>query len=237
MTLIGPQRGAFYEPAATGYVTRGLQILLDANLHTFSSGSVTASDGTVFSTGGGTFTQASGLYAQAGSSGAVLSSTAAGTLFQSQTAMSVDIWFNTLGTGGDEGVFSSTAGGNNQGFTLRFDSSGFGGGQSNVMNGRCNGYGMETNNNTWDLTMAHFALVFDGSTMKVYINGVDIGESDAAGVLPANTGTNNDRFSVGVGDKNNATPCEFGLFRIYQSALTAAEVLQNFTAERTRFGV
>jgi hypothetical protein len=81
----------------------------------------------------------------------------------------------------------------------------------------------------------HIASTYDGTTMKVYINGVQ----DAT-TTPA-TGSVDSTQSINIGrDVNSGSAYLNGLIattRIYKRALTATEVTQNFNALKGRYGL
>ena len=82
-------------------------------------------------------------------------------------------------------------------------------------------------------TLYQFVFLYDGTTARVYRNAVEVGNLSVPGNLfPILTGT----YYLGA---NFAEWFEGNiyLFRYYNRALSAAEVLQNFNATRTRFGI
>jgi hypothetical protein len=83
----------------------------------------------------------------------------------------------------------------------------------------------------------HIVITYDGSVFNAYINGVlDTTTSALTGAL--NTGGT---FRMALAAQpTGATafcPCNIGLARAYNRALSAIEVLQNFNAVKTRFGL
>lgn len=73
-----------------------------------------------------------------------------------------------------------------------------------------------------------------GSTAKIYINGVEILISVAgSSALDLQTYTSN--FAIGVNRSSNYTNGSISSLKLYNRALTAAEVLQNFNATKSRF--
>jgi len=78
------------------------------------------------------------------------------------------------------------------------------------------------------------AVVWDGANLIVYINGVEVGRR-------AQIGTSLDASSLRIGtyrDNNNRWWVgNISSISMYNKALTVQEVLQNFNATRSRFGV
>jgi len=89
--------------------------------------------------------------------------------------------------------------------------------------------------NTW----YHIAMTYEGGTgaRKVYLNGaVDTTQNS---ITAANTpSTTTIRIAARVDDDaNSRLDGDIGCSRIYNRALSATELLHNFTKERSRFGV
>jgi hypothetical protein len=80
----------------------------------------------------------------------------------------------------------------------------------------------------------HFSLVFDSNTFYGYVNGVLTGSASLA----------NNLFFDRIGDGSNFTDSypaymkgKISNFTVYNRALTASEIQQNFNALRGRFGI
>jgi hypothetical protein len=93
--------------------------------------------------------------------------------------------------------------------------------------------------NTW----GYFTYTYDGqglsSSGKIYINGTERVTSDFSGGLfntISNTSTslNIGRYNPGLGGPTNG---RFGIVKLYNRALTASEILQNYNAQKARFGL
>jgi hypothetical protein len=87
-------------------------------------------------------------------------------------------------------------------------------------------------NNAW----SHIVGTYDGTIMRAYLNGVQIYAEAQTGTIPDATyvlGTYGLGLTDGVHNFNGLLP----LSRIYNIALTSAEVMQNFNAMRGRYGI
>jgi hypothetical protein len=81
----------------------------------------------------------------------------------------------------------------------------------------------------------HMILTLSGTTQTLYINGLSV-SSNSSGAAPSLSGT-----ALTIGNRSNLSGTYLGgnvyLTKFYNRALTAAEVLQNFNAYRTRYGI
>ena len=120
------------------------------------------------------------------------------------------------------------------GYTLELFSSGiaafcYGSGGSSYLNVSVSSY--PANN------IYHMLFTLSGNTQTLYINGVSVA-TNSGGSIPSISGT-----VMKIGDRTGtyATSSYLGgnmyLTKFYNRALTAAEVLQNFNAYRTRYGI
>jgi hypothetical protein len=82
-------------------------------------------------------------------------------------------------------------------------------------------------------------MIYDGSTMKMAINGTIDPASASAGDISANQ--NNINLLIGASQSNNAPYLNFAgsiySAQIYNRALTATEILQNYNATKSRFNL
>lgn len=91
-------------------------------------------------------------------------------------------------------------------------------------------------NNTW----YHIVMCYNGSSLATYVNNVAGGTTSGAKANPGGAGT---YLSMGLpaADYLNGVTGYFngyiGAWKIYNRALTAAEVAQNYNALRSRYGV
>jgi len=94
--------------------------------------------------------------------------------------------------------------------------------------------------NTWYQMVGVFdSSQPNASKMKIYINGSYISSYDAGNYTTIANKTANERLKLGV-DRNVSAPFggNIAISRIYKNkGLTAAEVLQNYNAQKGRFGL
>ncbi len=76
----------------------------------------------------------------------------------------------------------------------------------------------------------HVTLTYDGSTIRMYLNGSEVSNKT---VTLANNYSN---YSIGRGI-NNYAQLDVKTIKVYNKTLTASEVLQNFNATKSRFGL
>jgi hypothetical protein len=90
--------------------------------------------------------------------------------------------------------------------------------------------------NTWN----HIISLFDGTYMRLYLNGVEVGSGtdsfsgqtlNVTGINTARIGTRHNNAGAGL------FPGRIGLVKLYNRALTQSEVLQNYNAQKGRFGL
>ena len=103
-----------------------------------------------------------------------------------------------------------------------------------------NGYGYIANTSTnWQYLM----MVFNGTgginsdRLKAYINGT-LQTLTYSGTIPSSTGTVNTNLNIGAYITNsNYSNGNISAVQIYNRALSSQEILQNYTAMKTRFGL
>jgi hypothetical protein len=124
------------------------------------------------------------------------------------------------------------------GFDMRYGRENYFGGANNGTNLTCQvrtsiaNYAVAINAelNVW----GHYAFTYDGSNIYSYKNGALFTTTAATGTLGTNTNP------VTIGRNSNGTEYLSGslqLVKIYNRALTATEVDQNFQATRDRYGI
>jgi hypothetical protein len=77
-------------------------------------------------------------------------------------------------------------------------------------------------------------LVYNGSTVKIYLNGSEVFSENASGNITT-TASN-----VNIGGEPTQSfffNGRIAIAQIYNKALTAVEIKQNFNATRGRFGI
>ena len=87
----------------------------------------------------------------------------------------------------------------------------------------------------------HFAVVYDGTKLNAYVNGAGAGSATFSRVNPIEGG-GGIHYAVAAADITNMgdgsyTAMRLGQFLVYSTALTAAEVTQNFSTSRSTYGV
>jgi len=88
-------------------------------------------------------------------------------------------------------------------------------------------YNISIQTNTW----YHVIVTSNGSTHKLYLNGVDVQTQTGSGPFYSSSST----LKVGYGEIHTYHNGRIGLYRIYNRALTAQEVLQNYNATKMRY--
>ena len=81
-------------------------------------------------------------------------------------------------------------------------------------------------------TWYHIALVMDSGTSKNYVNGVLKATRTYTSSVASTT-----EVMIGAINNQHEVDGSIPITRVYNKALTAAEVTQNFNAQRTRFGL
>jgi hypothetical protein len=80
----------------------------------------------------------------------------------------------------------------------------------------------------------NYSITYDGTVGKLYLNGVLETQKN---YIPTGVGTGN--FSIGRGGDYNGLYASINMsnFLIYNKSLTSSEVLQNFNATKSKFGL
>lgn len=87
----------------------------------------------------------------------------------------------------------------------------------------------------------HFMIVYDGTTLRAYVNGTPAGTNTFARVNPIEGGAGI-YYTIAATDTTNMgdgtyASMRLGKFLVYSTALTADQALQNFNATRGAYGV
>jgi hypothetical protein len=107
----------------------------------------------------------------------------------------------------------------------------------NRSDGDCYGFNPSSLSNVWVHLVALFYNGNYANNSKIYINGIEQSLSQLQG--SAGTVSADSQVTIGGYRINNSYPFngDIACFRIYNRALSASEVLQNFNATRARFGI
>tara|TARA_B110000483_G_C17886877_1_gene423870 strand:- start:2 stop:676 length:675 start_codon:yes stop_codon:yes gene_type:complete len=79
----------------------------------------------------------------------------------------------------------------------------------------------------------HFVGVFDGSTTTIYVNGV----AETTQTMSNQPSSVTTQLEIGRYNASYPSASEIAVTRFYSQPLTAAQVLQNFNAQKSRFGL
>ena len=148
------------------------------------------------------------------------------------SAITVETWLNLKSTATWQDVVSKFNNGETNGWTIELNN---GINRFCVVPGswKC-ATGSILNTNTW----YHIVGTYDGSNVKIYLNGQLEGTTVATGALTANTAT----VRIGINSNGTSYPTNGTIdsSRIYSRALTASEILSNYNSSnlelQTRVG-
>lgn len=79
----------------------------------------------------------------------------------------------------------------------------------------------------------HVAATTSGSSHVLYLNGNQIGTATAAGSWAAST----ENITIGYSLFHSAGNANIGIVRLYNVGLTAQQILENYNATRSRYGI
>jgi hypothetical protein len=79
---------------------------------------------------------------------------------------------------------------------------------------------------------SHITFTYDGTNVRGYLNGVNSYTSSTV-----TYSTNNDSSSLLLGRADQSGNAAIGTIQMYSKALSAQEILQNYNATKTRFGL
>ena len=152
---------------------------------------------------------------------------------------SVVFWYKITGTGGRGGLFERAAASPYSGWVL---------GQGGDLNWACSVRDASNNNVDFQYTFPTvdqwtcdaFTWNVSTQTLTPYRNGANAGTATNTGTVGNLDG--NSRYPMAIGGRLDSAsqqykPMECGEVQMYSRVLTAAEVLQNFNATRSKYGV
>ena len=149
----------------------------------------------------------------------------------------IEFIYQLTGNGGRGGLFERRAGSPYNGFSF---GQGGSGDWSFTVSGTSNYSAGSYLQRSWTYptldTWYHDVGVYSGgNSITIYRNGSSV--SSTSGTTQGNLSTQGTRTNFLIANRDNATslPCKVGLVRVYNKALTAAEVLQNYNATKGRF--
>jgi hypothetical protein len=149
-----------------------------------------------------------------------------GSSIQLSNTFTLSVWHKNINTGYviDQGTV-----GNDPTGCLEFTNRGLSLGLNNIENVTANGTFLDTT--TWN----HTDCTFTSGTVNFYINGI----FDSSKTTVSTSFTPSGTLKIGRRSFNTATILSgnISIVKIYNRVLTATEVLQNFNATRSRFGV
>jgi hypothetical protein len=95
-----------------------------------------------------------------------------------------------------------------------------------------------TSTNTW----YYIGFTYDGSTLTGYVNGASAGTAAYTRTTPFNGSGLGLHYGLAAIDGTNLgdgtyANCRLGAFHVYNTAISTTQVLSNFNAQRSRYGV
>jgi hypothetical protein len=143
--------------------------------------------------------------------------------------VTVEGWFKPSALN-DGNLFSKNG---NQGFRIRIESNG-----TLYMVGAKSGPSLDDFSSTGTVTVntwSHIVAVWTSTGYYTYINGVNAGFNLSKTFLVQN---NTNALLIGLTSGSSERYSGLGsIFRVYDRALSASEVLSNFNSEKSRFGL
>jgi hypothetical protein len=101
-------------------------------------------------------------------------------------------------------------------------------------------YGIRNVNYTFLNTWKQFVGIRSGGSLVLYLNGASIGSTSPSGMTPSTSINNVSGRNLRINNSylnNLYTKADNSILRIYNRALSATEILQNYNATRKRFGL
>ncbi len=176
--------------------------------------------------------------------------TSGGTLLNSLSELTLEVWFKADGTNNDRGLIRPDSNSDtDSGFSLRYDASGFSGGGNQLIKAA---FGTEDNENASTILESSsfiqtsgiwtcIAVTCDvGTSIALYKNGVLDTPTDVSIGGSTVSGCNN--LFIGRGptiplSNSNFWDGNISIVRIYNRLLTAGEITGNYNAVKQRYGL
>ena len=160
--------------------------------------------------------------------------------------VTVQIWYKSDSVGNNRGlIFGGTSNTHDNGIAVRFDSAGGSGGGTNVIkagfglhgSGGSNVNFIESSSNIQSTDWTFITVVCDlGTSIKLYKNAVE--DTPTASSSSGQSSISNcDGLVVGYGKDQDEWDGKVSNVKIYNKALTASEIQQNYNALKGRFGL
>ena len=153
------------------------------------------------------------------------------------TTLTLECWFKRIGVpgGGFHVLFQKEGGYSGAGvYGLRCNDLGTAYGNISTGSGINEQFYLYSTTTIAGNTWYHISMTYDsGYNMKLYVNAVLENSRSDIGVVPFQ---NSSSIVIGTGD-SRYTNGNIASMKIYNRALTAAEISQNFNALRGRFGI
>jgi len=158
--------------------------------------------------------------------------------------VTVQIWYKSDSVGNNRGlIFGGTSNAQDNGIAVRFDSAGVVGGGTNVIKAGFGLYGggganfIESSSNIQSTDWTFITVVCDlGTSIKLYKNAVE--DTPTASSSSGQSSISNcDGLVVGYGKDQDEWDGKVSNVKIYNKALTASEVQQNYNALKGRYGL
>jgi len=105
-----------------------------------------------------------------------------------------------------------------------------------------NGTGFSSSIPTSTSIWYYIGITYDGSTLTGYVNGSSAGSAAYSRSTPFNIGSTGLYYALAAADGTNLgdgtyASCRLGAFHVYNTAISTTQVLSNFNAQRSRYGV
>jgi hypothetical protein len=159
-------------------------------------------------------------------------------IFNNQSTTTIDIWVNIPSMTVNQYIMSKGSAGDGISTFICYTGLGPSGGGSSYIRfsmgnqSSVNSTPLEFGNLNWG-EWYNFTSTYDGSSVKGYKNAT----SPQTTPLSGNLYNTISPIYLGRSKYGNYAPCSIGNFKIYNRALTSTEILQNYNAQKSRFGL